>query len=98
MIYTNPHNGNVMIAVYVNPDKLREWHEGWIPDLIDYSKPLGVVGYNGLCNCVRYNEENEACKNKLACKYGRLNYSLIQYELYTDGVIIECPVRFTTKA
>jgi hypothetical protein len=95
MIYTNPHNGNVMIAVYVNPDKLRDWHGDWIPDLIDYSKPLGVIGYNPLCNCVKY---NEGTCDILTCKYARLNYSLIQHELYTDGVIIECPVRFTTKA
>jgi hypothetical protein len=87
--YTNPHNGTIMKAIFVDKDALQRWHDGWLPDLIDYSKPLGVVAFNSIRPCC----DNVKCW--LTCKYHVLTYTLIQHEIYHDGVLIECPAQFT---
>lgn len=76
-----------MNAVYVDNDALHKWHGDWHSDLVDYAKPLDVIGVNAECDC-----------DGSDCKYHEPIYSLIQHEIYPDGVIIECPVRFTIPA
>lgn len=84
--YINPHNGQIMKSVYVNEELLYNWHDGWKPSAVDYSKPFGVIGMNPLCDC-----------DDIDCKYHEPMYELIQHTLYPDGVLFECPVRFTTN-
>jgi len=83
--YTNPHNGQVMKAVYVDAAKLHAW-QGWKVTGVDYSKPFGIMGETTQDDYVPEHDDNTPPERF---------YQLIQHAVYTDGLIIQCPVRFT---